>query len=291
MARPRVVPGIARMRAMLAEAAVLSFAVALACDARAALRASAASRSTSRTSARCTSGRCRAPAASRCSPAPRARSRSARPTLWLPMALALGAGRRSRSPTTCAACRPGAAGRALSAAAALLVLVRAQPDASRSSCCVLVLAVVWMANLYNFMDGSDGLAGGMAVIGFGAYALAARLAGARRARRAVRQRSPRPRPPFSLSISIRRASSWATSARCRSASSPRALGIVGWRDDWPLWFPLLVFSPFIVDATLTLLQRLLRRESVWHAHREPLLPAPGAHGLGPPRGRACSATR
>ena len=30
-----------------------------------------------------------------------------------------------------------------------------------------------MTNLYNFMDGADGLAGGMAVIGFGAYALAA----------------------------------------------------------------------------------------------------------------------
>src|SRR5207237_6589785 len=29
------------------------------------------------------------------------------------------------------------------------------------------LFVVWMTNLYNFMDGMDGLAGGMAVIGFG----------------------------------------------------------------------------------------------------------------------------
>ncbi|TMH22563.1 MAG: hypothetical protein E6H64_05285 [Betaproteobacteria bacterium] len=40
-----------------------------------------------------------------------------------------------------------------------------------------VLAIVWMANLYNFMDGSDGLAGTMAVVGFGAYAAAAWLAG------------------------------------------------------------------------------------------------------------------
>ena len=35
-----------------------------------------------------------------------------------------------------------------------------------------------MTNLYNFMDGSDGLAGGMAAIGFGALALAAWLGGA-----------------------------------------------------------------------------------------------------------------
>src|SRR4051812_7616161 len=42
---------------------------------------------------------------------------------------------------------------------------------------VIVLAVGWITNLYNFMDGSDGLAGGMAVIGFGAYAIAASLTG------------------------------------------------------------------------------------------------------------------
>ena len=48
-----------------------------------------------------------------------------------------------------------------------------------------------------------------------------------------------------------------------------ALGVIGWRNDaWPLWFPLLVFAPFIGDATLTLLRRLLRRERVWQAHRE-----------------------
>ena len=41
---------------------------------------------------------------------------------------------------------------------------------------LLVLAVAWMTNAYNFMDGSDCLAGGMSVIGFGAYALAAQLA-------------------------------------------------------------------------------------------------------------------
>ena len=46
-------------------------------------------------------------------------------------------------------------------------------------------------------------------------------------------------------------------------------GLLGWsRDVWPLWFPFLVFSPFIVDATLTLLRRGLRGERVWQAHRE-----------------------
>jgi UDP-N-acetylmuramyl pentapeptide phosphotransferase/UDP-N-acetylglucosamine-1-phosphate transferase len=47
------------------------------------------------------------------------------------------------------------------------------------------------------------------------------------------------------------------------------LGLQGWRDDvWPLWFPVLVFGPFIGDATVTLLKRLARRGRVWQAHRD-----------------------
>ena len=42
---------------------------------------------------------------------------------------------------------------------------------------VATVTIVWMINLYNFMDGSDGLAGGMTLIGFGCYGLAAWLAG------------------------------------------------------------------------------------------------------------------
>jgi UDP-N-acetylmuramyl pentapeptide phosphotransferase/UDP-N-acetylglucosamine-1-phosphate transferase len=42
---------------------------------------------------------------------------------------------------------------------------------------LLVLAVVWITNLYNFMDGADGVAGGMALIGFATYAVAAQAGG------------------------------------------------------------------------------------------------------------------
>jgi hypothetical protein len=34
-----------------------------------------------------------------------------------------------------------------------------------------------------------------------------------------------------------------------------------------VWFPLLVFMPFVADATITLLLRALRAEAVWRAHR------------------------
>ena len=47
------------------------------------------------------------------------------------------------------------------------------------------------------------------------------------------------------------------------------LGIAGYLESvWPWWFPLLVFSPFIADASVTLLKRALRRKKIWQAHRE-----------------------
>jgi UDP-N-acetylmuramyl pentapeptide phosphotransferase/UDP-N-acetylglucosamine-1-phosphate transferase len=133
---------------------------------------------------------------------------------------------------------------------------------------VLILALAWITNLYNFMDGSDGLAGGMAMIGFGAYGLAAWLSDHG--------------PLASLCVALSAASAAFLTHNLHPAriflgdvgSIPLgflagALGIVGWRDDvWPLWFPALVFGPFIADATITLLRRLIRGERVWQAHRD-----------------------
>jgi UDP-N-acetylmuramyl pentapeptide phosphotransferase/UDP-N-acetylglucosamine-1-phosphate transferase len=133
---------------------------------------------------------------------------------------------------------------------------------------VLLLALVWSTNLYNFMDGADGLAGGMAVIGFGAYAFAAHLGGLQAL--------------AGLSGAIAAAAAafllWnfppARIFMGDAGSIPLgflagAFGLIGWRAGaWPLWFPALVFAPFACDATLTLLRRLLRGEKVWHAHRE-----------------------
>jgi UDP-N-acetylmuramyl pentapeptide phosphotransferase/UDP-N-acetylglucosamine-1-phosphate transferase len=47
-----------------------------------------------------------------------------------------------------------------------------------------------------------------------------------------------------------------------------AFGAAGVVDGmWPAWFPVLVFLPFIADATLTLLRRIARRERLWEGHR------------------------
>ncbi len=46
------------------------------------------------------------------------------------------------------------------------------------------------------------------------------------------------------------------------------LSLWGARDGvFPVWIAVLVFSPFIVDATVTLFRRLLRHEKIWQAHK------------------------
>jgi UDP-N-acetylmuramyl pentapeptide phosphotransferase/UDP-N-acetylglucosamine-1-phosphate transferase len=46
------------------------------------------------------------------------------------------------------------------------------------------------------------------------------------------------------------------------------LGVLGaMQGVWPWLFPMLVFSPFIVDASVTLGRRALRGEKIWRAHR------------------------
>jgi len=133
---------------------------------------------------------------------------------------------------------------------------------------VLLLAIAWSANLYNFMDGSDGLAGGMAVFGFGAYAWAAHQAG--HGALATASGSIAAASLAFLLVNFHPARLFMGDA----GSVPLgflagALGVLGWREGaWPLWFPALVFAPFACDATLTLLKRLLRRDRVWLAHKD-----------------------
>ncbi len=50
-----------------------------------------------------------------------------------------------------------------------------------------------------------------------------------------------------------------------AAAALGALGVALGR--WPPWFPLLVFLPFVADATVTLARRTLAGERVYEAHR------------------------
>jgi UDP-N-acetylmuramyl pentapeptide phosphotransferase/UDP-N-acetylglucosamine-1-phosphate transferase len=131
-----------------------------------------------------------------------------------------------------------------------------------------VLYVLWMTNLYNFMDGMDGFAGGMAVMGFAAMAWLGWQGG---------------NTDFMLTALI-------VASACvgflvfnfpparifmGDAGAPvlgflaAALSLWADRDNlFPLWVAVLIFSPFIVDASYTLLKRILAGKKVWQAHRE-----------------------
>ncbi len=133
---------------------------------------------------------------------------------------------------------------------------------------ILLPCVVWMTDLYNFMDGSDGLAGGMTLFGFTMYGVAALMHG--------------DETQAMLNFSIGAAALGFLYYNFHPArvfmgdagSIPlgflaAAMGLWGWQQGhWPAWFPLLVFSPFVVDASITLLKRSVRGTKITEAHRE-----------------------
>ncbi|MEE4278295.1 MAG: glycosyl transferase family 4 [Halieaceae bacterium] len=133
----------------------------------------------------------------------------------------------------------------------------------------LGVALAWLINLYNFMDGTDGLAGlqcvlvALALAGFGAWCAAA--------------------PAFiGLALLVAGAYlgflffNWAPArlfmGDAGSLSAGLLLGLLGlwaWREAWlppELW--LLLMSPFLIDTAWTLVRRMLQRAPLAEAHRE-----------------------
>jgi UDP-N-acetylmuramyl pentapeptide phosphotransferase/UDP-N-acetylglucosamine-1-phosphate transferase len=131
---------------------------------------------------------------------------------------------------------------------------------------ITVLFVVWMVNLYNFMDGIDGLAAGMAVIGFAA------LAG-------VAWKNE------SMGLTLLGFITVAASGGFLVSNFPPARIFMGDVGSITLgflvgaytlrashdrifesWIPFIAFSPFIVDTTVTVLARAFRRERILEPH-------------------------
>src|SRR5262245_3200344 len=133
---------------------------------------------------------------------------------------------------------------------------------------VSILFLLWMTNLYNFMDGMDGFAGGMTSLGFGFLTYL----------------SWKANHPFMLLITAVVSMS-AVGFLFHNFPPARifmgdvgsipigftagTLMLLGIRDGlFDFWVPMLIFSPFILDATVTVLRRAWRRHRVWEAHRE-----------------------
>ncbi|HEB87840.1 MAG TPA: glycosyltransferase family 4 protein [Gammaproteobacteria bacterium] len=135
---------------------------------------------------------------------------------------------------------------------------------------VTFLFIIWSINLFNFMDGMDGFAGGMAFIGFSVFAILGLLKGA---------------SVYALLGAIVASANgvflFFNFPPARIFMGDTGSSVLGflmaammiWADTkeiFPLWIGILVFSPFILDASLTLLRRAIKGEKVWQAHRSHL---------------------
>jgi UDP-N-acetylmuramyl pentapeptide phosphotransferase/UDP-N-acetylglucosamine-1-phosphate transferase len=129
------------------------------------------------------------------------------------------------------------------------------------------LYIVWMTNLYNFMDGSDGLAGGMALFGFTFYGVAGVMHGDETF--AMMNFSIGAAALGFLYHNFHPAKIFMGDAGSIPLGFLAAsFGVWGWQlGYWPFWFPVLVFSPFVADATITLIARMRRGEKLTQAHR------------------------
>jgi UDP-N-acetylmuramyl pentapeptide phosphotransferase/UDP-N-acetylglucosamine-1-phosphate transferase len=140
-------------------------------------------------------------------------------------------------------------------------------DANASIAWIVIAALVtaWSLNLYNFMDGSDGLAAAMAIVGFAAYGAVLAFRDEPSALPFSIAASTVPllvvnRPPARMFLGDVGAVPLGFLAA--------ALGIGGIAGgQWPAWFPLLVFLPFAADATATLARRMIARERFWQSHK------------------------
>jgi len=133
---------------------------------------------------------------------------------------------------------------------------------------VSILFVVWMTNLYNFMDGMDGFAGGMTFFGCSFFACIALMNG----------------DATGGLLALIMAASAAGFLAFNFPPSRLFMGDVGsaplgfltavmvlrgqQEHSVGLWLSLVIFSPFIVDATAVLIRRLLGGKRIWQAHRE-----------------------
>jgi len=129
-----------------------------------------------------------------------------------------------------------------------------------------ILFIVWLVNLYNFMDGMDGFSAGMAIFGFGTFAILAFLKG-------------EDGFAFANLVIVVAVLGFLI---FNLPPSKIFMGDVGstvigmfvalftlwadYRDIFPVYLSVIIFTPFMLDSTVTLIKRALRREKLMEAH-------------------------
>ena len=139
------------------------------------------------------------------------------------------------------------------------------PGSTLLSMALVALVAAWSLNLYNFMDGSDGLAAAMSVAGFAA--MGAVLLWHRMPAEAPLALAAATipvllvnRPPARIFLGD------VGAVPLGFLAAALGIGGVG-AGAWGAWFPVLVFLPFIADASVTLGRRALRGERFWEGHK------------------------
>ncbi|MGL6160213.1 MraY family glycosyltransferase [Microbulbifer sp.] len=133
---------------------------------------------------------------------------------------------------------------------------------------LLLVAGVWTINLYNFMDGMDGLAGSMTAMGFATLGLICAwrghgdLAGVCALLVVTALVFLRHNwPPANIFLGDAGSTTIGLAAV--------AVSLFGWqRGAFGPLVPVVVFAPFWLDATVTLLRRMAAGKRWWEAHRE-----------------------
>ncbi len=141
-----------------------------------------------------------------------------------------------------------------------------------------VLWIVWVTNLYNFMDGIDGFAGGQAVIAGAAIAVAAFSVGATSQGTLALAMAAAALGFLILNFppaSIFMGDVGSTAIGFLFASLPFLPGASG----VPVEVVVLALGLFILDATTTLVRRLARGERFFQAHRTHWYQRPLAVGI------------
>lgn len=132
---------------------------------------------------------------------------------------------------------------------------------------VALLYLVWLLNLYNFMDGIDGIAGTEAIVVCLAMSVIYAIGGHAEASVA----------PLLLAVAAAGFLVWnfppakIFMGDAGSGFLGISLGVLSlqgaWHDPAYLWAWIILLGVFIVDATVTLVRRLLNGEKVYEAHR------------------------
>lgn len=134
-----------------------------------------------------------------------------------------------------------------------------------------VLGIAWSINLFNFMDGVNGMVAGSSVVALLGLAIVGTLASAGAASNGVivlcvaAAGAAAGFLPHNLGGRVFMGDLGSTGLGLIAVS----VALIGAKEAlWQWWVPFVVFAPMIIDTTWTLLRRGLKGDPVWESHRE-----------------------